>query len=440
MSGDKQKDSFDWSCDGKVLVLVGLKTNMLMSPHTFTISRCRNQAAVANSTRLTERLHAQPLNRLHPLWEVAFIDGLESGRGAMYIKIHHALADGISAIRLLLSTLSSSPNYPTSLLWHAQLPKGQTSNGDQTQDMNAVIEKFTSVVEGIVSAAPVAATETFRLLFHVAGTHKGPEVSTFMAPHTILNRQITNRRRFAACDLSLHELRTTAKQAAATVNDVVLIICASALRRYLLDQHALPESPLTAWMPISTRQEGDNRPSNQIAMACVSLATNVADPRERFQAIRASAEAAKQDTLARSPEANNWLALLRGSLPMVTDFLKLNEIIAPAANLTISNVPGPNQEFYFHGAKLEVIYPLSVLMGTVGLNITLLSCGDTLGVGLLACPDTVPNLEKVAVYLGEAFREFRQMVGASHEGTTSEERSGCGEESYRTEIEDYFIP
>jgi len=176
----------------------------------------------------------------------------------------------------------------------------------------------------------------------------------------------------------------------------------------------LPETSLTAWMPISTRREGDNRPSNQIAMACVSLATNVADVRARFQTIRASAEAAKQDTLTRSPEANNWLAVLRGSLPLVTDLLKLNEVVAPAANLTISNVPGLNQEFYFYGAKLEVIYPLSVLMGTVGLNITLLSCGDTLGVGLLACPDTVPHLEKLAAYLGEAFTEFRQTFAEPH--------------------------
>src|SRR6185503_11706421 len=96
---------------------------------------------------LAERLHAQPLNRLHPLWEVAFIEGLEGGRGAIYSKIHHALADGISALRLLLSTFSSSPNDPSSLLWHARLPKGQEArNDDQTQDINVVIEKITSAV------------------------------------------------------------------------------------------------------------------------------------------------------------------------------------------------------------------------------------------------------------------------------------------------------
>jgi len=373
---------------------------------------------------LTERLHEQPLNRLHPLWEVSFIDSLEGGRGAMYLKIHHALADGISAIRLLLSTLSSSPKDPTNLLWHAQLPERQASNRDQTRDIKAVIEKITSVVEDIMSAVPAAATETLRLLFHVAGAHKGPEMSTFMAPRTILNRQITNRRRFASHDLSLRELRTVAKQAAATVNDVVLMICASALRRYLLDQEALPESPLTAWMPISTRQESDNRPSNQVALTCVSLATNVANSRERFQAIRASAEAAKQDTLTRSPEANNWLTLLRGSLPMVTDLLGVSEFIAPAVNLTISNVPGMNQDFFFHGAKLEVIYPLSVLMGTVGLNITLLRYGDTLGVGLLACPDTLPKLEKLAGYLGETFAEFRQLFAAPHVAQPRKKESG----------------
>jgi len=365
---------------------------------------------------LAERLHAQPLNRLHPLWEVAFIEGLEGGRGAMYIKIHHALVDGISAIRLLLETFSSSPHERSRLLWQAELPKRQSSNHESKDRTSSVIQKLTSVIEGMMSVAPVVSTETLRPLLHAIGWQRGPEVSTFMAPRTILNSQITNRRRFASYDLSLREMREVAKKAGATVNDVVLMICASALRRYLLDQHALPETPLTTWMPISTRREGDNRPSNQIAMVCVSLATNVADARARFQAIRASAEAAKQDTLKRSPEANNWLAVLRGSLPLVTDLLGVNEFVAPAANLTISNVPGANQEFYFHGAKLEVIYPLSVLMGTVGLNITLLSCGDTLGVGLLACPDTVPNLEKLAGCLGDALVEVQQVVGLSREG------------------------
>lgn len=373
---------------------------------------------------LAERLHMQPLNRLHPLWEVAFIDGLEGGRGAIYIKVHHALVDGISAIRLLLSTLSSSPDDASRLLWHAQLPQRQSSNDEERKDARGLMQKFSSIIEGVVEAAPVAATETFRSLLYAAGVHNGPEVSTFMAPRTIFNRQITNRRQFASYDLSLSELRAVAKEAGATVNDVVLMICASALRRYLLDQHALPETPLTTWMPISTRREGDTRPNNQIAMTCVSLSTNVADPRERFHAIRASAEAAKQDTLARSPEANNWLALLRGSLPLVTDLLGINDFVAPATNLTISNVPGPNQEFYFHGAKLEVIYPLSVLMGTVGLNITLLSCGDTLGVGLLACPDTVPQLEKLAGYLGEAFTEFRQIFAASSKARQVRKGSG----------------
>lgn len=363
---------------------------------------------------LAERLHAQPLNRLHPLWEVAFIEGLEGGHGAMYIKIHHALVDGISAIRLLLGTFSSSPDEPSRLLWQVQLPKRQAKNDEEQDHTNSVIQKLTLAVEGVVAVAPVASAETLRSLLHAVGLHNGPEVSTFMAPRTILNSQITDRRRFASYDFSVREIRAVAKHAGATMNNVVLMICASALRQYLLDQQALPETSLTAWMPISTRREGDNRPSNQIAMACVSLATNVADVRARFQTIRASAEAAKQDTLTRSPEANNWLAVLRGSLPLVTDLLKLNEVVAPAANLTISNVPGLNQEFYFYGAKLEVIYPLSVLMGTVGLNITLLSCGDTLGVGLLACPDTVPHLEKLAAYLGEAFTEFRQTFAEPH--------------------------
>jgi diacylglycerol O-acyltransferase / wax synthase len=179
---------------------------------------------------LAERLHAQPLHRHHPLWEVAFIDGLEGGRGAMYVKIHHALVDGISAIRLLLSTFSSSLKDHSQLLWHTQLPKRQAPDNEGQGPSRSVMEQLTAMVEGVVAAAPVASTETFRSLLYAVGAHQGPEVSTFMAPRTILNSQITNRRRFASYDLSLREMREVAKKAGATVNDVVLMICASALR------------------------------------------------------------------------------------------------------------------------------------------------------------------------------------------------------------------
>jgi diacylglycerol O-acyltransferase len=373
--------------------------------------------------RVVERLHEQHLDRQHPLWEMTFIEGLEGGHGAIYIKVHHALVDGISAIRLFLNSLSTTAEASaTQLLWHMRTPLRPTSASKGAGRIQRIAGRVIGLIEGIAAAVPAASTEALRSALYALGLRRGPTASTFMAPRTIFNRQITARRRFAAHEFSFRDLKAVTQAAEATVNDVVLMVCASALRRYLLELEALPKEPLTTWMPVSLRRADDDQPGNQITLVSVSLATDTADPQARFRAIQAGAAAVKQEVSSRSREANEWLGLLRGGIPIATDLLGVNEIVVPTANVTISNVPGITQDFYFHGAKLEVIYPLSVLLGSVGLNITLLSCGDVLGVGLLACPDTVPELEKLASYLGDAFEEFRQMVATPPQAATVAKR------------------
>jgi len=367
---------------------------------------------------LVERLHAQPLDRHHPLWEAAFIERIEGGRGALYIKIHHALVDGISAVRTILQSFSTSPHVPPPhLLWQTELPSARPGGADDRSSLLASLEKFQSSLRSMATVAPVFAQETVRPLLHGIGLDHETALSSFMAPRSILNRQITSRRQFASHEFSIQEVTTVAKAAGCTLNDVVLMVCASALRRYLAEHDALPQAPLVTWMPISTRSKEDQRPSNQVTMACVSLATDIADPLQRFRAIQASTTAAKQEVATRSREATEWATLLRGGWPILTDLLGVSNLLPPAANLTISNVPGITKDFYFHGAKLEGIYPLSALVGTMGLNITLLSCGDTLAVGLLACPDTIPALDTLAAYLGDAFSEFQQLFSSQQKAT-----------------------
>lgn len=373
---------------------------------------------------LVERLHAQPLDRHHPLWEAAFIERLAGGRGALYIKIHHALADGISAIRTLLQSFSTSPHVPSPhLFWQTEIPSARPASVDDQSSFLAPLEKLRSLLSSMAAVAPVFTQETMRPLLHAIGLDQAAAMSSFMAPRSILNRQITSRRQFASHEFSVQEVTRVAKAAGCTMNDVVLMVCASALRRYLADHDVLPQAPLVTWMPVSTRSEEDQRPSNQITMACVSLATDIADPLQRFRAIQASTAAAKQEVTARRREATEWVTLLRGGFPILTDLLGVSNLLPPAANLTISNVPGITKSFYFHGAKLEGIYPLSVLVGTMGLNITLLSCGDTLAVGLLACPDTIPALDTLATYLGDAFTEFQQLFSSQQNATSAPAKS-----------------
>jgi diacylglycerol O-acyltransferase / wax synthase len=375
---------------------------------------------------VVERLHAQPLDRQHPLWEVAFIEGLEGRRGAIYIKVHHALVDGISAIRTLLRTFSTTPHTPSPLLFWQPPPSPERPFSDEESLLpspQSVLEKLWIQLNSATSAAPVATQELKRPLLHALGLHPSVLRSPFMAPRSILNRQITSRRRLASHEFSLRAVLAAAKAAEVTINDIVLMVCSSALRRYLAEHDALPQESLVTWMPISTRSEEDYRPSNQITMACVSLATDIADPLQRFRTIQASALAAKQEVTDRSRGVTEWVTLWRGGVPVLTNLLGVDQLLPPAANLTISNVPGIDKDFYFHGAKLEAVYPLSVLVGTMGLNITLLSCGDTLAVGLLACPDTVPELDTLAAYLRGAFTEFQQLFSSQHNATAAREKS-----------------
>src|SRR5262245_40590203 len=147
---------------------------------------------------LVERLHAQPLDRHHPLWEAAFIERLEGGRGALYIKINHALADGISAIRTLLQSFSTSSHVPPPrLFWQTELPSARFPSTDEQFSFLASLEKLRSSLRRVASIAPVFTQETVRPLRHAVGLDQEAAMSSFMAPHCILNRQITSRRQFA---------------------------------------------------------------------------------------------------------------------------------------------------------------------------------------------------------------------------------------------------
>ena len=166
---------------------------------------------------VVERLHAQPLDRQHPLWEIAFIEGLEGGRGAIYIKIHHALVDGISAIRTLLRTFSPTPHTPSASPVLATpaahlnvLPSDEESALPSPQP---ILENLWAQLNSVTSAAPVATQELKRPLFHALGLHPSVVRSPFMAPRSILNRQITSRRRLASQEFPLRAVLAAAKAA-----------------------------------------------------------------------------------------------------------------------------------------------------------------------------------------------------------------------------------
>ena len=355
---------------------------------------------------LVSKLHGNLMDRTKPLWEFYLISGLEDGRVAIYSKIHHALVDGVAANRMLLRQMSESPE-PRELtpLWAIERKKRDTDVDGQKTGPFAVMAQAAAMAREQLGTLPGVAREVVRTI----RARKDPDqVSAFSAPRSILNQHISGARRFAAQSYSFKRMRAAGKALGATVNDVTLAMCASALRRYLLDLDALPERPLIAMVPVSTRKD-DSESGNQVAMVLTSLATNVADPGARFTAILRSMKAAKERLARMSQlEMMNYLGLI-----MAPSSLNMATGLAPtwqAFNVVVSNVPGPKKTLYFNGARMEGTYPVSIVLDGQALNITLTSYGDDMEVGLIACRRTLPHMQKLLQYLEDGLAELETLA------------------------------
>jgi diacylglycerol O-acyltransferase len=378
---------------------------------------------------LTSRLHGTLLDRNRPLWEMYLIDGVQGRRFAIYTKVHHAMIDGVSALRLLQSTLTTDPERTGMPLTYALpvTPRGlagpSSGNGRSVQALAvgagravAGVGKAAAgvarVVGDAVGLSPLAARSVLR-------ARTDPSASAFTAPRSILNVPVSAARRFAAQSWPMERLDNIRTATGATVNDVVLAICAGALRRYLLEQDALPAKPLIALVPVSVRAKGidahggsggDNS-GNALATLLCDLATDEPDPATRLARVRASTKRGKEMLSNLSPTQNLILGALglgaAGAGSMVPG---LAGRAVPPYNLVISNVPGPvDQTLYWNGARLHGMYPASVVFNGQALNITVTSSDHHLHVGLTGCRRRVPHLQHLLGHLEDAITELEQL-------------------------------
>jgi len=235
---------------------------------------------------------------------------------------------------------------------------------------------------------------------------EAPTTRFKLAPATPFNHSITNQRAFAAVSLPLPEIKAIGKSVGASINDVVLWLCSTALRSYLKEGRELPEKSLVAGVPISLRQEGDTTANNQVAGTLIDLGTEIADPAERMKAIRRGTAAMKKE-----------MGTFRGVIP--TDFPSLGSPwrsrIADwlrITNVAISNVPGSRVPVYLCGAKMTDYYPLSIVVHGVALNITVQSHVDQICFGLIACRRAVPDVHELGAQVTRAMASLRGLVAA----------------------------
>ncbi|WP_038349793.1 WS/DGAT/MGAT family O-acyltransferase [Acinetobacter baumannii] len=350
--------------------------------------------------------HSSLIDRAKPLWTCDIIEGIEGNRFAMYFKIHHAMVDGVAGMRLIEKSLSKTPEEKHVVpLWCVESKRTKRLKVPKPS-----ISKIKSILGGIKSqleVTPKVMQELSQTIFKEMG--KNPDyVSTFQAPVSILNQRVSASRRFAAQSFELSRLRKISKALGVTINDVVLAVCSGALREYLISHNSLPRKPLIAMVPASLRTD-DSDVSNRITMILANLGTHKDQPLERLEIIRRSMQNSKQRfSRMTANEILNYSAVVYGpaGLNIMSGMLPKRQ----AFNLVISNVPGPREPLYWNGAKLDALYPASIVMDGQALNITMTSYLDKLEVGLTACRNALPKMQNLLTHLEDEIQRFEEII------------------------------
>ncbi len=371
---------------------------------------------VRELAQLAAELNAIQLDRSRPLWEMWFIEGLEGGRVATLTKVHHAAIDGASGSEITVALFDLSPDV-------AEHP----APAEPWQP-----DRVPSDLEMLTYAAQSLARQPFRVLRALRRTAQaalkvgslameeghGLAALPFTAPTTSLNAAITSARSVAISTVSLADVKRVKNAFGTTVNDVVLALCAGAMRHYFDQRGEEVDGPLLAMVPVSVRPEEHRADmGNQVSAMFTSLATDVADPVERLAAIHGRMRDAKDQHRALGADIlTDWAEFAAPAvfgramrLYARTGFASRHR---PVFNLTISNIPGPPFPLYSAGAKLEANFPLGPIYDGAALNITVMSLEDSLDFGILTCPDVVDDVWIISDGLTETLAELLAAVDA----------------------------
>jgi WS/DGAT/MGAT family acyltransferase len=374
------------------------------------------------------RIVARPLDRSRPLWELYLIEGLHGGLVAQLTKIHHCAIDGVSGAEILANLLDLEPETrkvdPPRRAWRPDpeptqvemLARGMWAVAGTPRKGWRLGREALRHLPQLTRSLGFGELPGAALLDRLVGRNPEPMLSeaSTRAPRTVFNGRITPHRRFAFGSLSLDEVKEIKSQLGVTVNDVVMALCAGALRRYLAERNELPADPLVAMVPVSIRtEEHKGSFGNQVSAMSASLHTDVADPVERLRRIHESMRIAKDQHQALPATLLQDFAQF--APPAVA--ARAARVIARATvaawmdapfNVVVSNVPGPQFPLYGVGAKLVANYPVSAINDGVGLNMTVQSYNGALDFGLVACRQMVPDIWDLMDDLRESLKELKE--------------------------------
>ena len=348
-------------------------------------------------TNLVGELHSVRLRTNRPPWECHVLDGLAGGRFAVYFKIHHAYGDGHRIDGWLGRPMSRRKReFPKFAYW--QSPDGS----EQAIEVGPLSE-----LRQQLAAIPGISAMGLRQGLKWLGVGRNGAAPPFSAPRTVLNARLGPSRSLALLRFPLSQLRKIAQPHACTVNDVVLTLCSRALTAYLARRGNLPAQPLVAQVPVSLRSDSEQESAgNRVTLALVTLAGQHADPIEQMLAVHKACNDAKAEVHGISTMAmKGYTNLLAGSV-LVAEAVGLGMSLPPLGNVLISNVPGDPHRHYMGSATLLEAYPVSTLMPSVALNITVYSYAGSLFVGVVCDREVLRDIPRLASLMRRAYREL----------------------------------
>lgn len=358
------------------------------------------------------RLHEPMLDRSRPLWEMHVIDGLAGGGFAIYQKVHHAYADGVTMSRWLAESMATSADEQTlTPVWTLR----HGGHGTRRREVNeafaqALLKGVGSTASRLLGVGRLAAMLTLEGLRLTKNAIALPFVSTARTP---LTGQVTAGRQFTAAGVSMARISDLRKRTRSTVNHIALTCLDGALRHYLKDLKVELNRPITIQMPVNLRRDGEQTAGNKIGIIQVELSAPSDDPYVRLRNIGFSLRNVRTMIDSVAPEAIETYTILTGLVGQAAELLQLSNTLPPMGNTLVSNVPGPAKPLYAKGARVEEMHPISTLPPSNLLNITLFSYAGELYFGLIAT-DELPNLQRLGDYVLQAFDELEQSVRDAH--------------------------
>ncbi|WP_301149671.1 WS/DGAT/MGAT family O-acyltransferase [Mycobacterium simiae] len=352
----------------------------------------------AELSEICGHIASLPLDRGRPLWEMWVIEGVagtdcqRGGRLAVMTKVHHAGVDGVTGANLMSKLCSTEPDAPT------PEPAAGVGGASGWQIAGGGLIRWASRPLQLAALLPDTVSSV------VSTLRKARDGQTmarpFAAPRSAFNGKITGRRNIAYSELDLDDIKKVKNHFGVKVNDVVMALVSGVLRQYLAERNALPDSSLVAMVPVSVHGKSDRPGRNKVSGMFATLHTELSDPVQRLKAIADANSVAKQHSSAIGASLlQDWTQFAAPAVFGIAMRLyassRLTETM-PVHNLVVSNVPGPQAPLYLLGCETKAMFPLGPIFHGSGLNITAMSLHGTLNIGLISCPELLPDLWEMA--------------------------------------------